>query len=60
MFKQMGITSLELLLSLTIASSVTAFTLSMSEEVEVAIADYQQQTVDVKALREKIQSVKPH
>ncbi|HAF01546.1 MAG TPA: hypothetical protein DCO68_01335 [Methylophilaceae bacterium] len=60
MFKQMGVTSLELLLSLTILSSVTAFTLSMSEEVEVAIADYQQQTVDVQALREKIQSVKPH
>ncbi len=56
----MGVTSLELLLSLTILSSVTAFTLSMSEEVEVAIADYQQQTVDVQALREKIQSVKPH
>jgi hypothetical protein len=56
MFKQIGITSIELLLSLTIASSVTAFTLSMSEEVEEAVVDYQQQTIDVKALRERIQT----
>jgi Co/Zn/Cd efflux system component len=56
MFKQTGITSIELLLSLTIASSVTAFTLSMSEEVEEAVVDYQQQTIDVKALRERIQT----
>jgi Tfp pilus assembly major pilin PilA len=56
MFKQIGITSIELLLSLTIASSLTAFTLSMSEEVEEAVVDYQQQTIDVKALRERIQT----
>lgn len=56
MFKQIGITSIELLLSLTIASSVTAFTISMSEEVEEAVVDYQQQTIDVKALRERIQT----
>lgn len=55
----MGVTSLELLLSLTIASSVTAFTLSMAEEVEVAVTDYQQQTLDVKALKESIQTA-PH
>ena len=40
MFKQSGLTSLELLLSLAIASSVTAFTVSMAEKAEVAVAEY--------------------
>jgi type II secretory pathway component PulJ len=55
MRKQIGITTLELLLSLTIVSSVGAYTLSMSEEVETAITDYQQ-TMDLKKIREKIQT----
>lgn len=57
MFKQIGISSLELLLSLTVVSSVTAYTLNMSEEVEAKIKNYQQ-TVDVKKMKAKIQSAK--
>lgn len=57
MFKQVGISSLELLLSLTVVSSVTAYTLNMSEEVEAEIKNYQQ-TIDVKKLKAKIQSAK--
>jgi hypothetical protein len=55
MFKQIGISSIELLLSLTIVSSITAYTLTLSEEVEAEIKNYQQ-TVDVKKLKAKIQS----
>lgn len=55
MLKQVGISTLELLLSLTIISSISAYTLTMSEEVEVSIKEYQQQT-DVKEMRKKIQS----
>jgi hypothetical protein len=55
MFKQIGISSIELLLSLTIISSVTAFTLNLSEEVEVGIEQYQEQT-NVKDLLKKIRS----
>jgi hypothetical protein len=55
MLKQVGISTLELLLSLTIISSISAYTLTMSEEVEVNIKDYQQQ-INVKELRKKIQS----
>jgi len=58
MIKQYGITTLELLLSITIASSATAFTLSMAEEVEVAVQEHQAETLDVKALRARIQSAK--
>jgi hypothetical protein len=55
MFKQIGITSLELLCTLTIVSSVTAYTLNMSEEVESAIKSYQQVT-DIKKIKAKIQT----
>lgn len=55
MLKQVGISSLELLLSLTVISSISAYTLTMSEEVEVSIKEYQRQT-DVRELRKKIQS----
>jgi hypothetical protein len=55
MFKQIGISTLELLLSLTVISSISAYTLSMSEEVEASINEYQQQ-VDVKNLKDKIYS----
>lgn len=55
MSKQIGITSLELLLSLSIISSVTAYTLTLSEEVETAMSSYQQVT-DIKKIKAKIQS----
>jgi|APFre7841882724_1041349.scaffolds.fasta_scaffold13248_3 hypothetical protein len=55
MRKQKGISSLELLCTLTIISSITAYTLEMSEEVETAISQYQE-TTDVKKLRAKIQT----
>ncbi len=55
MLKQLGISSVELLLSLTIISSISAYTLSMTEEVEKSIQVYQQET-NVKELLKKIQS----
>jgi hypothetical protein len=55
MFKQLGISSVELLISLSIASSVTAYTLTMAEEVEHAAKDYQQE-VNVKEMLKKIRS----
>lgn len=54
MFKQLGISSVELLLSLTIISSISAYTLSMTEEVEKSIQVYQQET-NVKEMLKKIQ-----
>ncbi|MEQ1599746.1 MAG: hypothetical protein ABL880_10320 [Methylotenera sp.] len=57
MHKQIGITTLELLLSLTIVSSVTAYTINLSEEVQSEIKNYQQ-VIDVKKLKAKIQSAK--
>jgi len=54
-FKQLGISSVELLISLSIASSITAYTLSMAEEVEKAAKEYQQQT-NVKEMLKKIRS----
>lgn len=59
MLKQFGITTLEMLLSLTIISSVSAFTVAMSEEVEEVAAQYQAETLDVKAMRARIQSARP-
>lgn len=53
MKKQFGISTLELLCSLTIMSSITAYTLAMSDEVETAITDYQK-TTNVKNIKEKI------
>ncbi|HQO17331.1 MAG TPA: hypothetical protein PLG02_10255 [Methylotenera sp.] len=55
MKKQFGISTLELLCSLTIMSSITAYTLAMSDEVETAIVDYQK-TTNVKNIKEKIQT----
>lgn len=57
MFKQAGITTLELLLSLTIVSSVSAFTIAMSEEVEEALVQQQEERLDIKILREKLKHV---
>ncbi|MDO9204196.1 type II secretion system protein [Methylotenera sp.] len=57
MFKQRGITSLELLCSLTIISSVTAYTVNMADEVEIAIANYQQ-TTDLQQIKARIQTAK--
>lgn len=55
MYKQIGISSIEFLLSITIVSSISAFTLNLYEEVESEVKNYQQ-TVDVKKLKAKIQS----
>lgn len=57
MFKQLGISSVELLISLSIVSSMTAFTLSLAEEVEVSAKQYQEET-NVKELMKKIRSSK--
>lgn len=56
MVKQFGISTLEMLLSLSVVASVSAFTLEMAEEVEVAVLEHQEQTLDVKALKARIQS----
>ena len=55
MFKQRGISSVELLVCLSIASSMTAYTLTMAEEVEQAAKTYQQET-NVKEMMRKIRS----
>ena len=57
MFKQLGITSVELLLSLTIISSVSAYTLTMSEEVEKSIQTYQHES-NVKDMLKKIKTAR--
>lgn len=57
MSKQRGISSLELLLSLGIISSLSAYTLTLSEDVELSVKEYQVQT-DIRELRKKIQSRK--
>lgn len=56
MVKQFGISTLEMLLSLSVVASVSAFTLEMAEEVEVAVLEHQEQRLDVKALKARIQS----
>lgn len=55
MFKQFGISAVELLISLSIASSITAFTLSMANEDEKSAKEYQQE-VSVKDMLQKIRS----
>lgn len=57
MFKQLGITSVELLLSLTIISSISAYTLTMSEEVEKSIQTYQHES-NVKDMLKKIKTAR--
>jgi len=57
MFKQIGISSVELLITLSISSSIAAFTLSMAEEVEKSAKEYQQET-NVKEMLKKIRSSK--
>ncbi len=55
MFKQFGISSVELLVSISIMSSLAAYTLSMAEEVEANAKQYQEQT-NVKEMMKKIRS----
>lgn len=55
MFKQYGISSVELLVSISIMSSLAAYTLSMAEEVEASAKQYQEQT-NVKEMMKKIRS----
>ncbi len=57
MFKQFGISSVELLVSLSIMSSATAFTLSLADEVEASAKEYQQET-NAKELLKKIRAGK--
>ncbi|MDO8961887.1 MAG: hypothetical protein Q8R74_03450 [Methylophilus sp.] len=57
MFKQLGISTVELLISLSIVSSMTAFTLSLAEEVEIGAKQYQEET-NVKEMMKKIRSSK--
>lgn len=55
MLKQLGISSVELLISLSIISSATAFTLTLAEEVETSAKEYQQE-INVKELLKKIRA----
>lgn len=55
MFKQYGISSVELLVSISIMSSLAAYTLTMAEEVEASAKQYQEQT-NVKAMMKKIRT----
>lgn len=55
--KQFGITTLELLLSLTLISSITAMTLEMAEQAEQSINEYQAQT-DIRQALKKIHAPK--
>lgn len=55
MLKQHGISSVELLVSISIMSSLAAYTLSMAEEVEASAKKYQEQT-NVKEMMKKIRS----
>ncbi len=55
MLKQFGISSVELLLSLAVISSASAYTLTLSEEVEKSIQTYQHET-NVKDMLKKIKT----
>lgn len=57
MFKQKGISSVELLVSITIMSSLAAYTLTMADEVEASAKQYQEQT-NVKEMMKKIRASK--
>ena len=54
----MGISSVELLLSLAVISSVSAYTLTLSEEVEKSINTYQHET-NVRDMLKKVRSSSP-
>jgi type II secretory pathway component PulJ len=56
MLKQNGITVLELLIGLSVMSGVSLYTVHMAEEVEEAISVYENRTVDVQKLRNKLKS----
>ena len=51
--KQLGISTIELLITISISAGVVAYTLNMSSEVESAMVGYQQQT-DVKEALKRI------
>lgn len=57
MFKQLGLSSVELLISLSIMSSVAAYTIEMATEVEKSVDTYQKQ-INVKDALKKINSKK--
>ena len=49
--KQLGISTIELLITISISAGVIAYTLNMSSEVESAMVEYQQQTNVQEALK---------
>jgi hypothetical protein len=51
MMKQLGISTIELLITISISAGVIAYTLNMSSEVESAMVEYQQQTNVQEALK---------
>jgi len=57
MFRQGGITVLELLIGLSITSGVSLYTMKMTEEVEEAVGVYQEHVQDVQALRNKLKAL---
>lgn len=57
MFRQGGITVLELLIGLSITSGVSLYTMKMTEEVEEAVGVYQEHVQDVQALRKKLKAL---
>lgn len=58
MFKQTGITVLEMLIGLSIMSGVSLYTMKMTEKVEDAVVIYQDSVKDMKTIKEKLKLVK--
>jgi len=57
MFRQTGMTVLELLIGLSIMSGVSLYTMEMTEEVEEAVAVYQNRVLDVQTLKAKLNAL---
>ncbi len=57
MFRQTGITVLELLIGLSIMSGVSLYTMEMTAEVEEAVAVYQNRVLDVQALKARLHAI---
>lgn len=57
MFKQKGITVLELLIGLGIMSGVSLYTMKMTEEVETAVKSYQDNVQNIQKIKQKIKNI---
>jgi len=57
MFRQNGITVLELLIGLSIMSGVSLYTVHMTEEVEEAVSIYQDRVLDVQTLKARLHAI---